>query len=200
MLLRSRDWLEDHGAYVGGSVFLDMPEMGACGQAEVLAIEPCSSLEEGEGRLVTGTFKHTSGEVYDLKLESEFIGVTTMHPFWSVDREAWVSAIDLEIGETLKTLTGTTVIESRSRREEPETVYNIEVEGDHVYRVGDSGVLVYNASFEANAFAMTSRKSTSSLTKFMEASRLPNSSKKICLLYTSPSPRDLSTSRMPSSA
>ena len=158
-----------------------MPEMGVCGQAEVLAIEPCPPPEEGEGRLVTGTFKHTPGEVYDLKLESESepIGITAMHPFWSVDREAWVSAIDLEIGETLKTLTGTTVVESRSRREEPEAVYNIEVEGDHVYRVGDSGVLVHNASFEANAFAMTSRKSTSSLTKFMEASRLPNSSKKI---------------------
>ena len=104
--------------------------MGVCGQAEVLAIEPCSSLEEGEGRLVTGTFKHTSGEVYDLKLESESepIGITAMHPFWSVDREAWVSAIDLEIGETLKTLAGTTVVASRSKRNEPETVYNIEVE------------------------------------------------------------------------
>ena len=45
-LLRSLDWLEDHGAYVGGSVYLDMPEMGACGQAEVLAIEPCPPLEE----------------------------------------------------------------------------------------------------------------------------------------------------------
>jgi len=57
-----------------------------------------------------------------------------------------VSAIDLEIGETLKTLAGTTVVESRSKREEPETVYNIEVEGDHVYRVGESGVLVHNNS------------------------------------------------------
>jgi len=147
-LLRSLDWIEDYGAHVGGSVFLDMPEMGVEGLAEVLAIEPCPPLEEGEGRLVTGTFKHTSGPVYDLKLESESksIGVTATHPFWSVDREAWVSAIDLEIGETLKTLAGTTVVENRSKREEPETVYNIEVEGDHVYRVGESGVLVHNAS------------------------------------------------------
>eukprot|EP00913_Durusdinium_trenchii_P005675 g5293.t1 len=129
-------------------VFLDMPEMGVEGLAEVLAIEPCPPLEDGEGRLVTGTFKHTSGEVYDLKLESESkpIGVTATHPFWSVDREAWVSAIDLEIGETLKTLAGTTVVESRSKRAEPEAVYNIEVEGDHCYRVGESGVLVHNAS------------------------------------------------------
>ncbi len=129
-------------------MWLNMPEMGVEGLAEVLAIEPCPPLEEGEGRLVTGTFRHTSGEVYDLKLESESkpIGVTATHPFWSLDREEWVSAIDLEIGETLKTLAGTTVVESRSKRKEPETVYNIEVEGDHVYRVGESGVLVHNAS------------------------------------------------------
>ena len=30
--------------------------------------------------------------------------------------------------------------------------------------------------------------------------KLPNKKDQICLLYTSPSPRDLSTSRMPSSA
>lgn len=128
---------------------------GAEGLAEVLSLEPAPDIEplpEGcnptEYRLVTGTFKHTSGEVYDLKLKSESkpIGVTATHPFWSCDRNGWVSAIDLEVGETLKTLAGTTVVESRSKREEPETVYNIEVEGDHVYRVGESGVLVHNAS------------------------------------------------------
>ena len=99
-----------------------MKKMGAEGQAEALAIEPCPATEpadrpgrmKGEGgsvrngasRLVTGTFRHTSGEVYDLKLESESkpIGVTASHPFWSVDRNGWVSAVDLEIGETLKTL------------------------------------------------------------------------------------------------
>ncbi|QDU93267.1 DNA/RNA non-specific endonuclease [Lignipirellula cremea] len=154
-LLRSPDWIEDYGAHVGGYVYLDMPEMGAEGLAEVLAIEPAPEIEPlpagcdpSEYRLVTGTFKHTSGEVYDLKLASESkpIGVTGSHPFWSVDREAWVSVLDLEIGETLKTLDGTTVVESLVRRPGSEPVYNIEVEGDHVYRVGESGVLVHNAS------------------------------------------------------
>ena len=97
------------------------------------------------------------GEVYDLKLESESkpIGVTATHPFWSVDREAWVSAIDLEIGERLKTLAGTTGVESRTKRQEPETVYNIEVEGDHVYRVGESGVLVHNNSPSCQQYIQT---------------------------------------------
>ena len=147
-LIRSVDWIETHNAKVGGEIFLDLPHMGARGFARVVAIEPCPPLGQGAGRLVTGTFRHTSGEVYDLKLASETkpIGVTASHPFWSLDRNAWVSAIDLEIGETLKTLAGTTVVESRSKREEPEPVYNIEVEGDHVYRVGESGVLVHNQS------------------------------------------------------
>lgn len=149
-LLRSPDWIEGHQAQVGGSILLNMPEMSVEGMADVLAIDPCLELEKGVGRLVTGTFKHTSGEVYDLKLASESkpIWVTGTHPFWSVDREDWVSVLDLEIGETLKTLEGTTVVESRVRRPEPESVYNIEVHGEHVYRVGESGVLVHNASLE----------------------------------------------------
>jgi hypothetical protein len=125
-----------------------MKEMAVVGLAEVLAIEPCPPLEEGKGRLVTGTFHHPSGEVYDLKLASESkpLGVTATHPFWSCDRNDWVSAINLRIGETLKTLTGTTHVERITKRPQPEPVYNIEVEGDHVYRVGESGVLVHNAS------------------------------------------------------
>ncbi len=146
-LLRSPEWIADYGAHVGGTVWLNMPEMGVEGEAEVLDIGPAQVYDVRPG-LVTGTFKHTSAEVYDLKLESEakLIRVTGTHPFWSVDREVWVSVLDLEIGETLKTLDGTTVVESRVRGSEPEPVYNIEVEGDHCYRVGESGVLVHNAS------------------------------------------------------
>ena len=55
-LLRSVDWLED-GVHVGGSVFLDMPEMGICEDAEVVAIEPCPEIAPGDGQLITGTFK-----------------------------------------------------------------------------------------------------------------------------------------------
>src|SRR5262249_33236093 len=41
-----------------------------------------------------------------------------------------------------------------SPRREPEPVYNIEVEGDHCYRVGQQGLLVHNASTDAY-FTMT---------------------------------------------
>jgi hypothetical protein len=97
---------------------------------------------------VTPTSRHTSGEVHDLKVPSEEkpIGVTPTHPNKSADRNCFVAAGDLRIGARLETHTGATVVESIVRRPEPEKVYNIEVQGDHVYRVGDSGVLVHNAS------------------------------------------------------
>ena len=66
-LLQNPEWIKDYGANVGGSVFLDMPEMGAEGLAEVVAIEPCPPIELLPGQ-VTATFRHISGEVYDLHL------------------------------------------------------------------------------------------------------------------------------------
>ena len=147
-LLRDPEWIADYGAHVGGTVLLDLPEMAAVGPAHVLAIDESPRIDQGPGRLITGTFHHTAADVYNLKVESEreAFGVTGTHPFWSVDRRAWVPAADLKVGETLKTLNGTTVVESIERRPDPEPVCNIEVESDHVYRVGTSGVLVHNAS------------------------------------------------------
>ncbi len=152
-LLRSVKWLESNNAQVGKNIFLDLPHMGARGFARVLEINPCPELPTpgiclDRSQFVTGTFCHSSGDVYDLKLKSEKqpLGVTATHPFWSADRQDWVCVIDLHIGETLETLKGITVVESLTKRSKPEMVYNIEVEGDHVYRVGESGVLVHNAS------------------------------------------------------
>ncbi|MEW4454581.1 Hint domain-containing protein [Bremerella sp. JC817] len=154
-LLRDVAWVEAAGCVVGETIFLNMPELGAEGIADVLAIEPCPPLETlpadcnpSQYRLVTGTIQHESGETLDLKLTSEPapIGVTPSHPIWSVDQQDWINAADLKPGETVKTLTGTSKVETISEREAAEPVYNIEVEGDHVYRIGDSGVLVHNAS------------------------------------------------------
>ncbi|GAB4154189.1 MAG: hypothetical protein Tsb009_30750 [Planctomycetaceae bacterium] len=86
-LRRDRDWIDNHHAAVGGTVWLDLPGMGARGLADVLTMTPAPEVETlpadcdpSEFRLVTGTFKHSSGEVYDLKLEaeSEPIGVRVL--------------------------------------------------------------------------------------------------------------------------
>ncbi|QDU82507.1 hypothetical protein Pla110_42650 [Polystyrenella longa] len=57
-------------------------------------------------------------------------------------------ADELNEGETVATLNGTSYVESIKSREEQHTVYNIEVQVDHVYHVGSGGVLVHNACGE----------------------------------------------------
>ncbi|VTS04844.1 hypothetical protein [Tuwongella immobilis] len=123
------------------------------------AIEPCPEIATGRGRLVVSRFRHSQGEVYDLRLVGSdgIFGVTVHHPIWSATRGAWVSAAELEPGERLSGIPQTAdrgigegagvVVEVASllpRGQEP--VYNIEVDGDHCYRVGECGVLVHNAS------------------------------------------------------
>ena len=76
--------------------------------------------------------------------ESKPIGTTPNHPIWSVDREAFVRADSLSIGEQLQTLKGIARVTSITARGPPEPVYNLEVQVKHTYYVADSGVLVHN--------------------------------------------------------
>jgi hypothetical protein len=147
-MLRSDDWIRERNAQVGGKLFLDMPEMGVKGLADVLSIDPCPEIEPGPGRVIMSTFAHTSGTVYDLRLEGEDepIGVTATHLIWAPDRNRWVPAAELRVGEGVETRGGFARVQSITRRSDTAPVYNIEVEGDHCYRVGMKGVLVHNAS------------------------------------------------------
>jgi hypothetical protein len=147
-LLRTVEWIAERGACVGGTIFLDLPEMGARGWAQVVAIQPCGMVEPGPGGLVTGRFRHSHGHPGELVLESDCvpIGVTSRHLFWSVDRGDWVPVGQLRRGERLKTLEGVTRVVSYTMSDRIEPVYNLEVEGDHCYRVGQHGILVHNAS------------------------------------------------------
>ncbi len=89
---------------------------------------------------------HASPATPDSSLH-EAIGVTGNHPFWSVDRAEFVQAGELAIGERLQTLGGDIRwVQQKLPRPGPEPVYNLEVHGEHVYYVGDSGVLAHNAS------------------------------------------------------
>jgi len=75
----------------------------------------------------------------------ERIGVTGNHPIWSEDRHDYVAAMDLRVGERLKNLSGDTVwVQQKLPRPGPTPVYNLEVQDEHVYFVGASGVLAHN--------------------------------------------------------
>ncbi|MFF1300999.1 MULTISPECIES: RHS repeat-associated core domain-containing protein [unclassified Streptomyces] len=72
---------------------------------------------------------------------------TNHHPFWSPSERAWINAVDLKKGATLRTSTGAVVevaaTHSFDRRQETR---NLTVDGLHTYYVlaGDTPVLVHN--------------------------------------------------------
>jgi hypothetical protein len=74
----------------------------------------------------------------------ETITGTTIHPVWSVDRQEWVPLAELADGETLQGLDGLEVVLSVSLSRVSQPVYNIEVHGEHVYQVGELGLVVHN--------------------------------------------------------
>ncbi len=80
-------------------------------------------------------------------------GETSNHPFYSFDSGAYVPAGSLQEGERLLTYSGDIKrVVSKRARPGPETVYNLEVFGEHVYFIGNDGVLVHNSdSYGLNA-------------------------------------------------
>jgi hypothetical protein len=74
----------------------------------------------------------------------ETITGTTIHPVWSVDRQSWVPLAELTDGETLQGLDGLAVVLSVSLSRVTQPVYNIEFHGEHVYQVGELGLVVHN--------------------------------------------------------
>ena len=151
-LLRSLDWITHVGAIEGGRFYLELPEMGAVGDAFVEAILPCPEIEDGPGNIVTGVFEHEADP--DTKILSvtfangaHIEGVTDNHPFYSVDRKAFIAIGEMREGETVQVNDGTTTItQIKSRLLEPGTMlYNLETHNEHVFQVTLAGVLVHNS-------------------------------------------------------
>ena len=145
--LRPSEWVERLGLTVGGLLPVGVSELDIDCEAVVTSITPCPEIAAGEGRVVTGRFvTRDAGNLVTVALENGTeIRATNVHPVWSVDREEWVPAGDLEPGELLDTLAGPVAVLSVERLESALDVYNIEVHGEHVFRVTADGVLVHNA-------------------------------------------------------
>ena len=78
--------------------------------------------------------------------------MTSNHSIYSADRLDFVPAGELRVGETLRNLEGDVRIESIEQFGSEERVYNLEIHGEHVFRVASSGLLVHNSSgAQANA-------------------------------------------------
>jgi hypothetical protein len=74
----------------------------------------------------------------------ETITGTPIHPIWSVARQEWVPLGELFEGETLQAANGIATVLSLALVNRSLPVYNIEVHGEHVYQVGELGLLVHN--------------------------------------------------------
>ncbi len=153
-LLRPLAWFREQQAKAGGTLWLDLEELDACGEARVLAIEPCPPIAAGPGEVVTGTFAHdAAGGLLEVRLQgqAEPLVCTARHPFWSEERKAFVAAGQLKAGERLRGRSGPVAVDSVAARPGSERVYNLEVRGEHVYQVSALGLLVHNNSAGQNA-------------------------------------------------
>jgi|GEM_PF-2444783 len=133
---------------LGESTELSFPELAIEGLAEVTAVKPCPLIETGPGYLVTAKFTHTAANVIDLRIasETELLGTTSNHPFWSEDQQDWIQAGELHPGEYLRLVDGTlTHVVSIAVNPTTQPVFNLSVDALHTYHVGTSGVLVHNS-------------------------------------------------------
>jgi hypothetical protein len=137
---------------IGRTLDVELSEFGVSGPATIVGVAPCPEPEAYDGpdrRLITAVFRHTSMNIVDLTLDdgTPSIGCTGNHPYWSVDRQDFVRADQLRQGETLQSADGSLChVASVMKRHltEPVAVYNLEIDGHHVYSVGEGGVLVHN--------------------------------------------------------
>jgi Pretoxin HINT domain len=159
-LRRPHWWLREVDAdSVGKKVYLNMPELGSQGWATVKAIR-VNQLDtrfwdenrKGDyvSRPITGKFEHESNDVYYLHFgdNPEPLGVTGSHPIWSIDRNDWVGASELKIGEKVKTEEGLTVLKSRTKSDKKQKVYNLEIYKDHNFLVSTDKILVHNSCID----------------------------------------------------
>ena len=154
-LLRPLAWIEQTRAVVGSQIHFNLPELGIDGPADVLAIEPCPEIEPGRGRVITGTFSTARCQVMRLGVSGEEkpLEPTPPHRFYSSDRGDYVPAERLAIGERLVTRAGeVATVQSIGMKPGLHRVYSLEVEGEHHYFVGESGVLVHNSYLEEAAW------------------------------------------------
>jgi hypothetical protein len=150
-IIRPRSWILRNGICAGRMLPFNLPELEVSGLALVTAIVDCPPIAGGEGSVVTARFAtrevHVVASVDVLGADGtvETITGTTIHPVWSVDRQEWVPLSELTEGERLQGLDGLAVVLSVTLSRVTQPVYNIEVHGEHVYQVGELGVLVHNS-------------------------------------------------------
>ncbi|MCP4600756.1 MAG: hypothetical protein GY847_09525 [Proteobacteria bacterium] len=136
------------GAAIGQEIWLEVPESGIAGFGVVEAIEPSPAIGDGPGRVVLATIRVWSEDVVQVWLKGldKPLEATADHPVYSVTREAWVGAGELLAGEEIWALGDTALVLEVDSKRGTYSVFNLEVEGEHVFFVSDLRVLSHNVS------------------------------------------------------
>ena len=152
-LLRPTAWLEAHGVSdPGADVYLELKELGFRDWFTVSGLEDAPHIASGPGRVVLSTFTRLSNDVYEVGFGDGVAPLrgTGSHPLYSLDRDDWVRVRDLRIGERLQTAEGAISIVSLEKVRGTFRVYNLEVEGDHEFLIGDAQIRAHNQKGKVN--------------------------------------------------
>src|SRR5262249_32981190 len=124
--LRDTAWLDKWGIHKGAHVHLDAQEMGYGGDVLVLDVEDDVHIADGPGCVVMTMSSQADASVQELRFDgtAEPVHATAPHPFFSLDRNDWVAASELAIGEQVRTRQGTTSLASSVPLVGTHTVYN----------------------------------------------------------------------------
>ncbi len=134
------------GAFAGGQIMLTFAELEISNLAKIHSLEPTPPIAIGEGNVVTA--RMTTRQTHQL-VRVQFSDQTTLigtpaHPIWSVSEQDWVDLEELDEGDLVLGESGPLEVVSTELIETLEPVYNLEVYGEHVYHVENSGILVHN--------------------------------------------------------
>jgi hypothetical protein len=145
-VLRPTTWITDVGAALGQWIAFGLPEMGLYGPAEVESVSPTPTIQPGPGRVVRATVTHLNGQLHVLKFREvpDVLQPTATHRLYSIDRQAWTPTADLKTGGHLWAEAGVVTVDSNATKGGAERVYNIEVETEHSYLVGEARILSHN--------------------------------------------------------
>lgn len=146
-LLRSLEWIRKIGAAPRRFIEIELAEMGLNGLAKVESITACPAIKSGSGRVVLMTVTHMDSGVMEIEFDGlkKALEPTVSHPLFSADRKDWAPAGLLNVGERIKTRTGTSQIKAIRWKKGEHRVYNFEVEADHAYFVSEEELLTHNS-------------------------------------------------------
>jgi RHS repeat-associated protein len=143
--LKSPEWMASNHAQLGGLVWIDLEDIGIRGYARVLGIEDAPKVEEGPGCVVLSRFTRANDNLIEVRLASgDVLELTDTHRLYSASRDQWIAAGALWDGEYLRGAFATVPVIDVRVVEGSRQVFNLEVEGEHRYLVGDARVLAHN--------------------------------------------------------